>query len=82
MKYGDASAVLRVLCSKAGPSVPLTGDEPVVSSRVVEIEVYRAVDRERLLGNLDAALSRRLRVYGTAGREPTQRSKPGAETRA
>jgi predicted nucleic acid-binding protein len=33
--------------------VPLRGDERVVSSRLVEIETYRAVDRERLVGNLD-----------------------------
>ncbi len=51
MKYVDASAVLRVLFSEAGPKVPLAGDR-VVSSQLVEVETFRAVDRERLLGNL------------------------------
>lgn len=53
MKYADASAVLRILFSEAGPTVPLTGGERLVSSKLVEIETYRAVDRERLGGNLD-----------------------------
>jgi predicted nucleic acid-binding protein len=53
MKYVDASALLRLLFSEPGPSVSLTGDEFVVSSRIVEIEAYRAVDRLRLLGDLD-----------------------------
>ena len=52
MKYVDASAVLRVLFAEPGPAVPLTAGEHVVSSRLVEVEVFRAVDRERLLGNL------------------------------
>jgi hypothetical protein len=45
--------VLRVLFSEPGPSVPLAGTERVMSSKVVEVETFRAVDRERLLGNLD-----------------------------
>jgi predicted nucleic acid-binding protein len=53
MKYVDASAVLRILFSEPGPSVPLTAAERVVSSKLVEIETYRAVDRERLIGTLD-----------------------------
>jgi predicted nucleic acid-binding protein len=53
MKYVDASALLRVLFTEPGPSVPLVADERVVSSRVVEVETFRAVDRERLLGHLD-----------------------------
>lgn len=53
MKYVDASAILRVLFSEPGPSVPLTGSERVVSSQAVEVETFRAVDRERLLGHLD-----------------------------
>ncbi len=52
MRYVDASAVLRVLFSEPGPTVPL-GDDRVVSSALVEIETFRAVDRERLLGHLD-----------------------------
>jgi hypothetical protein len=55
VKYVDASAVLRVLFSEPGPSVPLVAGARVVSSRLVEIETCRAVDRERLLGNLDDA---------------------------
>ncbi|HXJ82915.1 MAG TPA: PIN domain-containing protein [Candidatus Methylomirabilis sp.] len=53
MKYVDASAVLRVLFSEPGPRVPLASDDRVVSSQLIEIEVFGAVDRERLLGNLD-----------------------------
>ena len=53
MKYVDASAVLRVLFSEPGPRVPLASDDRVVSSQLVAIEAFRAVDRERLLGSLD-----------------------------
>lgn len=53
MKYVDASAVLRILFSEPGPAVPLAEGERVVSSQLVEVEAFRAVDRERLLGNLD-----------------------------
>jgi hypothetical protein len=53
VKYVDASAVLRVLFAEPGPAVPLAGGDRVVSSRLVEVETFRAVDRERLLGNLD-----------------------------
>ena len=53
MKYVDASAVLRILFCEPGPAVPLTAGGRVVSSQLVEIEAFRAVDRERLLGNLD-----------------------------
>lgn len=53
MKYVDASAVLRVLFSEQGPAVPLVAGGRVVSSQLVEIETFRAVDRERLLGSLD-----------------------------
>lgn len=55
MKYVDASALLRVLFAEAGPTVPLIGDDRVVSSHLVEVEMFRAVDRERLLGHLDDA---------------------------
>lgn len=55
MKYVDASAVLRVLFSEPGPTVPLAVGDRVASSRLVEVETFRAVDRERLLGNLDDA---------------------------
>ena len=53
MKYVDASAVLRVVFAEEGPAVPLGGDERVVSSQLVEVESFRAVDRERLLGRLN-----------------------------
>jgi uncharacterized protein len=57
MKYADASAVLRILFSEPGPSLPLSGNERVVSSKLVEIETYRAVDRERLTGTLDDTIT-------------------------
>jgi len=47
--------VLRILFSESGSKVPLAGTDRVVSSQLVEIEAFRAVDRERLLGNLDDA---------------------------
>jgi predicted nucleic acid-binding protein len=53
MKYVDGSAVLRVLFSEPGPSVPLAAGERIVSSRLVEVETFRALDRERLVGGLD-----------------------------
>jgi uncharacterized protein len=53
MKYVDASAVLRILFSEQGPAVPLLAGDRIVSSRLVEIESYRAVDHERLGGGLD-----------------------------
>ena len=55
MKYVDASAVLRVLFVEPGPSVPLVAGEHVVSSQLIEVEAFRAVDRERLLGGLSDA---------------------------
>lgn len=53
MKYLDASAALRILFTESGPRVPLTTRDRVVSSQLVEVETFRAVDRERLLGHLD-----------------------------
>lgn len=50
MKYVDASALLRILFAEPGLAVPLVDGERVVSSQLVEVEVARAVDRERLLG--------------------------------
>jgi predicted nucleic acid-binding protein len=55
VKYVDASAVLRVLFAEAGPTVPLTAGDRVVSSQMVGVEAFRAVDQERLLGHLDDA---------------------------
>jgi predicted nucleic acid-binding protein len=45
--------VLRVLFEEAGASVLLAAGERLVSSRLVEVETFRAVDRVRLLGQLD-----------------------------
>lgn len=53
MKYVDASAVLRILFAEAGPSVPLEPGDRVASSQLLEVEAFRAVDRERLVGGLD-----------------------------
>jgi predicted nucleic acid-binding protein len=53
MKYVDASAVLRVVFAEPGPAVSLEAGDRIVSSRLVEIESFRAIDRERLLGGLD-----------------------------
>ncbi len=55
MKYVDASALLRVLFTEPGPAVPLAPGDRVVSSRLVEVEAFRAIDRARLLGLLDDA---------------------------
>jgi predicted nucleic acid-binding protein len=55
VRYIDVSAVLRVLLFEPGPRVPLVRDDRLVSSQLVGIEAFRAVDRERLLGNLDDA---------------------------
>jgi predicted nucleic acid-binding protein len=65
MKHVDASAVLRVLLEQRGPSVPLVAGEVLVSSELVEVEAYRAIDRERLIGNLDdVATARKRRELG------------------
>jgi predicted nucleic acid-binding protein len=53
VKYVDASAVLRILFSEPGVAVPLATREPVLASQLIEVEAFRAVDRERLLGHLD-----------------------------
>ena len=52
MKYVDASAVLRLLFDEPGVSVPLKAGDRLVSSRLVEVETFRAVDRARLVGEL------------------------------
>jgi len=54
VKYVDASAILRVLFfEREPPSIPLASGDRVVSSQLVEVETFRAVDRERLVGHLD-----------------------------
>jgi antitoxin (DNA-binding transcriptional repressor) of toxin-antitoxin stability system/predicted nucleic acid-binding protein len=55
VRYVDASAVLRVLFREPGLVVPLSAGDRIVSSLIVEVETFRAVDRERLLGRLDDA---------------------------
>ena len=55
MKYVDASAVLRILFAEPGPTAPLAAGDHLVSSHLVEVETFRAVDRERLVGNIDDA---------------------------
>jgi predicted nucleic acid-binding protein len=53
VKYVDASALLRVLFAEPGSRVPLVSGDRVLSSQLIEVESFRAVDRERLLGSLD-----------------------------
>lgn len=53
MKYLDASAVLRLLFGEPGVAVSLADGDAAVASELVEVEAFRALDRERLLGRLD-----------------------------
>ncbi len=53
MTYLDASALLRVLFDEPGPKVPLERDAALVSSEIVEVEAFRAIDRARLAGEID-----------------------------
>jgi uncharacterized protein len=53
VKYVDASAVLRILFAEPGPAVVLAAGDRVASSELIEVEAFQAVDRERLLGDLD-----------------------------
>jgi predicted nucleic acid-binding protein len=53
LKYVDASAVLRILFAEPGPAVVLGAGDHAASSSLIEVEAFRAVDRERLIGNLD-----------------------------
>ena len=53
MKYVDASALLRLLFREPGQAVPLQVGDTLVSSALVEVEAFRAIDRVRLLGQLD-----------------------------
>jgi predicted nucleic acid-binding protein len=62
MRYVDASAILRIVFREGGVSVPLEDGVRLVSSRLVEVEAFRAIDRERLVGHLDdrtAAIKRK-----------------------
>lgn len=53
MKYVDASAVLRLLFDEPGPAVRLAAGDVAASSELLEVEAFRAIDRERLLGRMD-----------------------------
>ena len=53
MKYVDASALLRVVFTEPGPVVPLSPSDRVVSSQLVVVESFRAIDRARLTGAID-----------------------------
>jgi predicted nucleic acid-binding protein len=53
MKYVDASAILRIVFQEPGLSLPLADPDRLASSQLVQVEVFRAVDRARLLGHLD-----------------------------
>ncbi len=80
MKYVDASAVLRILFAEPGPTVPLAAGDRVVSSRLVEIESFRTVDRTRLLGVLDdeqTATKRALDAIHVASAEILAAEAPG-----
>jgi predicted nucleic acid-binding protein len=57
MKYVDASAVLRVVFAEPGPTVSLQPGDRVVSSQLVVIESFRAIDRARFAGGLDDRLT-------------------------
>lgn len=62
MKYVDASAILRILFAEPGPHVPVEAGARLLSSHLVEVEMFRAVDRERLIGRLndrEAAVKRK-----------------------
>jgi predicted nucleic acid-binding protein len=53
VKYVDASVLLRLMFAERGITPDLADGETVVSSDLVEVETFRALERERLLGNLD-----------------------------
>lgn len=53
MRYVDASAVLRIVFAEDGPTVPLNADGGIVSSALNAVDAFRAIDRARLVGNLD-----------------------------
>ena len=55
MRYIDASALLRILFDEPGDRVPLEPGRRLVSSRIVEVEAYCALDRARLSGAMDDA---------------------------
>ncbi len=50
--YVDASALLRVLFGEPGERVPLRRGVIALSSKILEVECFRALDRVRLEGHL------------------------------
>lgn len=62
MKYVDSSAVLRVLFRESGPTVPLSDGDFVVSSELLEVEVLRALERVRLLGQISDEIAEERRT--------------------
>lgn len=52
-QYVDASVVLRLLLDEPGPRITLARGSTLVSSQIVEVETFRALDRARLTGELD-----------------------------
>ena len=52
-RYVDASVVLRILFSEPGPRAPLTRKAVAVSSELIQVECFRALDHARLGGHLD-----------------------------
>lgn len=55
MKYVDASALLRLLFAEPGPTIQLAAGDRAMSSQIVEVESFRAIDRVRLTGQIDDA---------------------------
>jgi predicted nucleic acid-binding protein len=51
--YIDASVVLRILFGEPGPRAPLTRKSVAVSSELIQVECFRALDHARLSGHLD-----------------------------
>ena len=51
--YVDTSVVLRILFNEPGPKAPLTRKAVAVSSELIQVESFRALDHARLSGRLD-----------------------------
>ncbi len=51
--YLDTSVILRILFSEPGTRAPLTNKSVAVSSELLQVEAFRALDHARLGGLLD-----------------------------
>ena len=51
--YVDASVVMRIVFAEPGKRAPLTNKSVAVSSELLQIEAFRALDHARLGGQLD-----------------------------